>query len=216
MTETKPFHITIARQLASGGSDLGQRIARRLGFAYIDRQILKCAAEELGMTEAELSHREESIQSFWVRLMEVFSTTCAEYTLSTPPLRIISDDRLIEAEQRVLLRLVSRGSCVIVGRCGFHVLKEKSRLLNVFVHAPKIFRIERMIKFYGAHDESQAREMIKRTDYDRECYTEKLTERSWYDARNYHMAFDMSQVGFEAAEDMIVSVANRMMPEKEI
>ena len=214
MDETRSFHITIARQLASGGADLGQRIAQRLGFAYLDRQILRNAAEELGMSEAELSFREERIQSFWVRLMEAFSTSCAEYTLSTPPPRVISDDRLIEAEQRVLTRLASRGSCVIVGRCGFHVLKEHARTLNVFIHASKSFRIDRMIKFYGAANDTKAEKMIERADYDRECYIEKLTGDSWYDARNYHIALDMSEVGFDAAEDMIVSMANRTLAEK--
>ena len=118
MSEPLPFHITIARQLGSGGSELGQRIACRLGFAYLDRQILQQAAEELGMSEAELAHREERIQSFWVRMLEAFSTGCPEYMMSTPPPKIVSDERLIEAEQRVLLRLSTQGSCVVVGRCG--------------------------------------------------------------------------------------------------
>ena len=64
MNATPSFHITIARQLASGGSDLGRRIACRLGFLYLDREILQNAAEELGMSEEELSAREERIQAF--------------------------------------------------------------------------------------------------------------------------------------------------------
>ena len=109
MTAQLPFHITVARQLGSGGSELGQRIACRMGFVYLDRQILKQAAEELGMNETDLSHREERIQSFWIRTFEAFTTGCPEFMMSSPPLRIISDERLIDAEQRVLLRLVDRG-----------------------------------------------------------------------------------------------------------
>ena len=209
MNPTPPFHITIARQLASGGAELGQLIARRLNFVYLDRQILQNVAQELEMREEDLSFREERIQGFWVRLMELFSTSCPEYTMSTPPLRVISDDRLIEVEQQVMARLASRGSCVIVGRCGFQILKEQARLLNIFVHAPKPFRIQRMMRFYGARTENEAGEMTDRTDYDRECYTEKLTGGSWYDARNYHLAFDMSQVDLDATVEMIVSLAKQ-------
>jgi cytidylate kinase len=210
MSEPLPFHITIARQLGSGGSELGQRLACRLGFAYLDHQILQQAAKELGMSEAELAHREERIQSFWVRMVEAFSTGCPEYMMSTPPPKIISDERLVEAEQQVLLRLSAQGSCVIVGRCGFHLLARRARLLNIFIHAPSRFRIERMTRLFGAANETVASEMMESTDRDRERYVERFTGQSWYDARHYHLAIDMSQVGFDTAEEMIVSLANRI------
>ncbi|HBD10166.1 MAG TPA: hypothetical protein DCZ69_18085, partial [Syntrophobacteraceae bacterium] len=47
--------ITISRELGSGGSHIGKLVANRLGYAYIDRQILQMAAKELGVDEAELS-----------------------------------------------------------------------------------------------------------------------------------------------------------------
>ncbi len=206
MNATPSFHITIARQLGSGGAELGQRIAGRLGMAYLDRQILQNAASELGMSEAELAHREERIQRFWVRMMEAFSIGCPEYMLETPPLKMISDEKLIEAEQRVLLRLCSRGPCVIVGRCGFFVLKSSARLVNIFVHAPRSFRVERIMKFYGAKSREAAGKIIDKTDRDRERYVEKLTEGSWYDARNYHLVFDMEKIGFDAAVETVAKV----------
>ncbi|HAA04090.1 MAG TPA: hypothetical protein DCE18_12015 [Syntrophobacteraceae bacterium] len=51
--------ITISRELGSGGSHIGKLVANRLGYAYIDRQILQMAAKELGVDEAELSIRRE-------------------------------------------------------------------------------------------------------------------------------------------------------------
>ncbi|MBU0992531.1 MAG: cytidylate kinase-like family protein [Proteobacteria bacterium] len=215
MTTPLPFQITIARQPGSGGAELGRRIACRMGLGYLDRQILQHAAEELKMTEADLAHREERIKSFWIRLIETFSTTCPEYIISTtPPPPIISDDKLIEAEKRVLLQLAAQGSCVIVGRCGFHVLGGQARLLNIFIHAPRRFRIERLIKFYGADSETIASQLIDSMDLDRKRYVERLTKKSWYDARNYHLSIDMSQMGFDAAEETIVSLANRIGGQK--
>jgi cytidylate kinase len=210
MTAPLPFQITVARQLGSGGSELGQRLACRLGFAYLDRQILQHAARELGMSEAELAHREERIQSFWARMVESFSTGCPEFLMTTPPPRIISDEALIDAEQRVLPRLAAEGSCVIVGRCGFHLLAGRARMLNLFVHASRPFRIARMIKLYGAGNPTTAEEMIDSTDRNRERYVERLTGRSWYDARNYHLSIDISEIGFDAAEEIIVSLTNRI------
>ena len=64
MAVDRPFHITIARQLGSGGSYLAQRIAHRLGFVYLDHQILEQAAQELDTSGSELARREVSVH--WV------------------------------------------------------------------------------------------------------------------------------------------------------
>ena len=211
MTASIPFHITIARQLGSGGSELGQRIACRLGFAYMNHLILEQAADELEMNESDLAHREEKIQSIWERIMPPFTIGCPEQMMFSPQLLTVSDERLIEAEKRVLLRLASMGSCVIVGRCGFHLLADNAVLFNIFVHASKRFRIERVRKYYNAKDLESAEEMIESSDHNRERYVKRISGRSWYDARNYHLSIDMSQVGFDESEEMIASLLKKYL-----
>jgi cytidylate kinase len=125
--------------------------------------------------------------------------------------RIVSDDALIATEQRVLLHLASRGPCIIVGRCGFHFLAGRAKLLNVFVHASRSFRIERMMKYYAYSNKREAEKMIDSTDRDRERYIERVSGTSWYDARNYHLSIDMSLVGFEESEQIVVSLVNWML-----
>ena len=48
--------VTIARLMGSGGSYVGRLVARRLGFKYIDREILYEAARRLGTDEKFLAH----------------------------------------------------------------------------------------------------------------------------------------------------------------
>ncbi len=211
MAVNLPFHITIARQLGSGGSYLAQRLAHRLGFAYLDHQILEQAARELDMSDSELAWREERIQGFWTKLLEAFATGCPEDIQSPAPLRLISDEELIVAEHKVLLRLAARGSCVIVGRCAFHRLKGLARLFNIFVHADHDYRIRRVREVYHAPDLEAAEQMIKRTDNDRRRYVQRVCGASWSDARNYHLTVDISRAGFETAEEMIVAMTKRLM-----
>jgi cytidylate kinase len=210
MADNLPLHITIARQLGSGGSYLAQRLAHRLGFVYLDHQILEQAARELDISDSELIGREERTQSFWAKLLEAFATGCPEDIQSPPSLRLISDDELISAEQKVLLKLAARGSCVIVGRCGFYRLQGRARLINIFIHAERGYRIRRVMQVYHAPDPQAAEQMIDRTDNDRRRYVQRICSASWSDARNYHLTIEMSRVGFEAAEEMIVAMAERL------
>jgi cytidylate kinase len=215
MTDELPLHITIARQLGSGGSYLAQRLAHRLGFVYLDHQILEQAARELDVSDSELVRREERTQSFWARLLEAFATGCPEDIQSPPSLRLVSDDELIAAEHKVLLKLAARGPCVIVGRCAFHRLKGQARLINLFIHAERDYRIQRVMQVYHAPDPKAAEQMIDRTDNDRRRYVQKICGASWYDARNYHLTVDISRVGFEAAEEMIIAIAERLMEQND-
>ena len=49
MEEKKIFTITVSRQTGSGGTYVGYLAAKKLGFRYLDREILRQTAEKTGM-----------------------------------------------------------------------------------------------------------------------------------------------------------------------
>ncbi|MCE2603986.1 cytidylate kinase-like family protein, partial [Pseudomonas aeruginosa] len=53
------YVITIGRQAGSGGSILGRNLAKHFGFHYIDKDLIKKAAEELNVPEEELARMDE-------------------------------------------------------------------------------------------------------------------------------------------------------------
>jgi cytidylate kinase len=57
MTEKACKAVLISRQMGSGGSYIGHLVAQDLGFKYIDRVILREAAERLGTDEESLAGR---------------------------------------------------------------------------------------------------------------------------------------------------------------
>ncbi len=201
-----PVVITVARELGSGGSYIGRQVAKRLGYAYIDREILQHAAGELGLEETELEDRDERVQSFWDRLISVFALGGVD-AIYTPPMRWVSDEQLVETEQRLICELAVKGSCVVLGRGGFHLLRGRAKLLNVFVHAPLSFRIQRIMRLYRVDSKREAAEMIDRSDQERARYIKFFTGFDQFDAHNYHITINTGLVDFTTAEEMIVSLA---------
>jgi len=201
-----PVVITVARELGSGGSYIGKQVARRLGYAYIDRQILQQAAGELGLEETELEDRDERVQSFWDRLISVFALGGVD-AIYTPPLRWVSDEQLVETEQRLICELAVKRPCVVLGRGGFHLLRGRAKLLNVFVHAPLSFRIQRVMNIYRVDSKREAAEMIDRSDQERTRYIKSFTGFDQFDARNYHITINTGLVDFSTAEEMVASLA---------
>ncbi|HEY3358356.1 MAG TPA: cytidylate kinase-like family protein [Polyangia bacterium] len=208
MPQQEPFVVTISRQLGSGGAYLGQRVAARLGVAYADREILRRAAETLGAKEEVLASQDERAPSFWDELLGSYAYGPPEATFVPPPLVVPSPRALQAAEAAVIAELARTRSAVIVGRGGFHVLRDHPRHLSVFLHADPVFRRLRMCANYGL-EEAEAKAQIEEADRARARHLRALTGRDWADARQYDLALNTSALGLEAAEEAIVTVATR-------
>jgi len=200
--------VTISRELCSGGSYVGQRVARRLGYAYIDREILRQTAGALGMEESEVESADERSPGFWERTLALFALGSPEELYVPPPIRPIPDTEIQRVEARVMRRLAASHSCVVVGRGGFWLLRDLTPIVSVFLHAPRELRRRRAMDLFGLSAE-EADDRIDRVDPGRERFNHKLAGRSWYDARNYHLAVDTGRAGFDETEEMIATLVRR-------
>jgi cytidylate kinase len=202
--------ITIARQLGSGGTFIGKQVADRLAIKYIDREILHQVADILHESENNLSDREERLSTFWERMARAFCYGVPEAGYVPPPLRPIPDEELFAVETTIIRKMTESCSAVLVGRAGFHILKDRRNIVNVFIHAPKEYRVRRVMELYGIPDSSQAMEMIEESDRQRKEFVKIMTGSDWTDALNYHMSIDSSIAGFSAAAEIILPLAEKI------
>ena len=105
--------ITISRQYASGGSEIGKKVAKLLDIPYYDKTIIDVTAKESGFDPAYIARVEQT------------STTSLLYNLTmnavyTQPLT----DQLFAAQCKVIRSLADKGQCVIVGRCSDYILRD--------------------------------------------------------------------------------------------
>ncbi len=202
--------IAISRQLGSGGSLIGMRVADRLGIKYIDREILHQVAELLHESENNLSEREERLSSFWERVARAFCYGVPEAGYVPPPLRPIPDRELFTAESTIIRRLTEDRSAVLVGRAAFYILKDRPDLVSVFLHAPREARIRRVMELYSIADAGEAAEIVDDADRQRGKFVEVMTGMDWTDARNFHLCIDTAKVGFDTATEIILRIAEKI------
>jgi cytidylate kinase len=204
----KNIVITISRQLGSGGSYIGRQLEKRLGYKYVDREILKQATEYLGEDETHLAEREESLSGFWENIIRAFAHGVPEAGYVPPPVRPVNDEDLFKIEAAIMKEIADKCSAIIVGRAGFHVLRGHPGLVNVFIHASKAFRVKRIMEVYDITDADKAASLIEESDSRRGKFISAMTGARWLDALNYHLCIDASAAGFSAAEQMIVELVD--------
>lgn len=189
--------ITISRQFGSGGRTIGRMVAERLNIPCYDSEIIDKVAEESGFAKDYIEkHGEYSEYKSW--LGKALEHAGNGGNLS-------NQDRLWIAQRKVVCDLADAGPCVIVGRCADSILKGREGVVNVFIHADKAARAERIVKVYGETD-IPVQKRIADKDKRRSTYYKYYTDTKWGVAENYHVALDSGKLGLDKCVDIIVDL----------
>jgi cytidylate kinase len=198
--------ITISRQMGSGGSYIGQLVARRLGFRYIDKEILSEAAKRLGTDERFLAGRDQKLSGFLDNFLRTLSYGNVSVIIppAGPP---ISDKELFTLECTIMEEIARRGSSVIVGRGAFQVLKGLPGTVRIFMHAPLEFRTNRIMQAQDLADVQHAESKLRESDQQKSKFVWDMLHVHWADARNYHLCVDTSLMDFDSVTQLICQLA---------
>lgn len=208
-----PYVITISRQLGSGGSYIGQNIAKRMGIYYMDREILSEVAQRLQVSEYDLDKYDEKAASFW---QMIFSTEFIDTVSYVPPkLFIPSASNVFETQADIINKVADERSAVIIGRGGNYILRNRPRHISVFIHAGIPFRQKRIADLYDV-SEKQALKMIEQYDNERAKYIRQVSGFDWVNACNYQLCIDTGMIGLDNAVNMIVNYIKDQFGVREI
>jgi len=193
--------ITISREFGSGGRTIGKKLAERLGVAYYDKELVKHIAMETGFDPKYIEEHGEHApgRSF---LSYVFGVRAAHPDVMNG---MTPADFLWCMQRKIILEIVEKESCVIVGRCADYILRDREDCLHVFIHAPREARAERIVKLYGESDVAPEKRLEDK-DARRKVNYRHFTGRDWGDARNYHLSLDSAKLGIDACVELIESV----------
>ena len=123
------FVIVIGRQYGSGGRELGQMLARRLGIPYYDKALLSEAAGRLGFRADLFERADEKRPSFFSSLLS------ANYGSSTYFAPGAMHNATLYQMQSDVIRNLMDSPCVIVGRTADYIGRERKNVVSIFLHA---------------------------------------------------------------------------------
>ena len=193
--------ITISREFGSGGRTIGRMVAEKLGYAFYDKELVKKIAVESGLHEDFVEQNGEyaSAKNWFSYVFQSMGTQGVMNGMSM-------DDFLWAMQRKVITDLADQGNCVIVGRCADFILKDRTDTLNVFVHADKKARAERIVRLYGMTEKSPEKRLEEK-DQRRKVYFKHYTDQVWGMSQNYDLSLDSGVIGIQKCVDIIVDIA---------
>lgn len=197
-------NITIERQYASGGNEIGKLLAQELGYRFYDRNILIKAAAELGIPPVYIENLEETGPGSII--FNLSQTALGGAASKKEESKLPLAQRLFLTEKRIVEQLVEEENCVIVGRAAGYILKERTDTLNVFIHADTAKRLERAVRREGV-GEAEAEAVLKKNDRRRKGFYEYHTSRAWGSPESFDLCLDSGSLGISACVSILKTAA---------
>ena len=197
---TNNLIITIGRQYGSGGREIGEKLAQKLGIAFYNNELITMAANKSGMAHNVVGEADEKATNsllYTLAMGSSFFNGNAGIAFDMP-----LNDKLFVTQSDIIKDLAEKSPAVFIGRCADYVLREREDVLSVFVHAPLEARVKRICDLRGI-SRQEAEKLIIRSDRKRANYYQHYTDWTWGAASTYHLSIDSSLTGIDGGVVMI-------------
>lgn len=189
--------ITISREFGSGGRFIGEEVAKKLGIAYYDKEMIGQIAEQAGLSSEYVRENAElSPKKGWF----AYAFSGRDITGKSV------EDMVYEAQRKVIMEIAEKENCVIIGRNADFILKDRKDVLNVFIHGSIPKKVRRICSLYNV-TEVDAIKMINDIDKRRRTNYNFYTEQKWGMAENYTMSLNSSVLGYDLCQKIIIDCA---------
>ena len=194
------FVITIGRYCGSGGSSVGKLLAERLGIAFYDRNLLRLASDDSGISEELFLRADERLKS-----TPLFRASRKVYHGELIPPEdedFTSNRNLFNYQAKVIKGLADSTSFVVIGRCADYILRDYNNVAKVFVSAREEDCIRHEMERTSLSEKDATARFLKTNKYRREYYR-YYTGQTWDAAGNYDFCVSTSKLSYEECADMI-------------
>lgn len=188
----KQFVVAIGREYGSGGHEIAEALAKRLGIGFYDKTILEKIAEENNGEIEELRKYDEAPKNAFL------SRRILGY--SNSPEEVVANLQFDYIREKVN----SGESFVVVGRCAEVVLKEFKNLVSVFILGNEEDKIARIARIENLNPQ-EAKDAMVYHDKKRKSYHNYYSNIKWGDARGYDLCINSSKQPFDETVDMLES-----------
>jgi cytidylate kinase len=195
--------ITIEREYGSGGGEIAQLLANRLGWKLWDQKLTEEIARLANCPKAVVEQREERNDPLYYRLFKSFMRGSYEGSINAPKLNLVDSETILKTTKRVVEHAAEKGQCVIVGRGSQQFLKDRPDTLRIFLYAPREDKVRRLQA--RGKSEKEAEELVDSVDQERADFIKKYFNVEWPDRPIYHALLNTT-IGDECVANMILSL----------
>lgn len=187
--------ITLARQVAALGDEVGAALAEKLNYKFIKRTDIEQRIVELGFPKSKMIKYDERKPGFFASIVK-------------------NRDDYFNLSQFAVLEAAKDDNVVIIGRGSFITLKNVPDMVSVRLVADNKTRVERLKNEFN-WDEKQAKQRIFESDNNRTGFHKNFYNIDVNDPANYDMTLNTGKMDIEKCVNLISDYVKIKVSQKE-
>ena len=201
--------VCVSHTTGSGGDEVGKRVAERLGYLYVDEDIVARAAAAGGLQPGEIAD-EERRKSYARRVLETLAEGGGDaWTFSTTAaVEVVRPEDVRALIRETVAQTASRGKVVIVAHAAAHALEPGPHMLRVFVTASPATRQQRVAAAEQL-DETGAKRAIKDSDAGRRDYLKRFYSIDSEGPTQYDVVVNTDHLSTQQAAEIVLRAVDR-------
>ena len=165
------------------------------------------AAQKSGLNANVAHHADEKATN---SLLYTLAMGSSAYHHGVNNLHVPLNDKLFTVQSEIIQELAKEDQgAIIVGRCADYVLADHKNLLRVFISADFDKRVQNIMELHSL-TESQAKDLIIKTDKRRSNYYNYYTGGKWARLENYDLVISTDKTGIDGAAKLIQTYLEMM------
>jgi len=197
--------ITISRQFGAGGRTLGNMIAKKLSYRFLDDQIIQEIAEHAKVSKDTVISMERTGGGTISRMISSLLSRDYMDRLTGAEKGYMDEEIYLQTLYDVMQKLATEGDVILTGRGGQYILENFEGAFHILLVANKQDRIDFMKSHYTLSD-AKAEAAVVSGEKRRNNLYRKFGKEDYNDPIHYHLVLNMSYLSLEKATDLVCNL----------
>jgi cytidylate kinase len=200
--------ITISRQFGAGGWFLGERLAKKLGYRYVNEGMIQEVAKKGKISSGRVRVFEKSRTDKLIKFLDKLVFTDSVDRFVSERHGHLDEKGYVEIVRGIFEELHERGNVIIIGRGGQYILKGYPNTYRVLLVGDMKIRIRLVMDTYNL-TEDKAKTMIKQREDQRARVLRLFSGHDYHDnPMDYDLVINTTQVNLHKTEELLINLVS--------
>ena len=200
--------ITISRQFGAGGKTIGQKVAEKLGYTFIDEDIIQIIAEKAKVSPGWVESVEKEAGGRLSRIVTKLVSRSLVDKVLKDEYGYIDEQIYIDYLVVIIAQMAEEGNVVFIDRGSQYILNDLPDSFHILLINSFANRVNFMMDRYEMNQQ-HATQVVKSEERRRTNLYRKIGKQDFDQPELYHMVINMAKVDLEDAVQMILRMVTR-------
>ena len=197
--------ITISRQFGAGGKTIGQKVAKQLGYTFIDEDIIQIIAEKAKVSPGWVESVEKEAGGRLSRIVTKMVSRPLIDKVLKEEYGYIDEQIYIDYLVVIIAQMAEEGNVVFLDRGSQYILNDLPDAFHILLINTLANRVKFMMNRYDL-TEQRATQIVKSEEKRRTNLYRKIGKQDFDHPDLYHLVINMARIDLDDAVAMILQL----------